>query len=129
MKIDELSEHLELGSYEVFKRIKYFEFTVYNFLQESESDQYYEDLTLNSDDIKSITTICKNCCNNVNLCNQDCLLEIILLYYYIMDIFHDDHNSDNLENYFQINNFTDLLVPNISSLSKPYFIANLNRKM
>ena len=129
MKIDKLSEYLELDSYEVFKRIKYFEFTVYNYLTDVECDQRDEDLTLNSDDIKSITAICKSCCNNINLCNQDCLLEIVLLYYYIMDIFHTDHNSDDLENYFQINNFTDLLIPNISSLSKPYFISNLNKKM
>jgi hypothetical protein len=129
MKLDNLSEHLELGSYEVFERMKRIERNVKSFLKETESDQMKFDLRLNSQDVRSITAIAKNCRSNSKLFNLDCLLEIIIIYYYIMEIFHDDYNTETLENYFGILDLTDILITYIDYFSKPYFESNLRRKI
>jgi len=126
MKFEKLSDNLDLDSYEVFKRIKRIEYKVECYLEEIDSKQKDEDIYLNYSDIRTITAISKYCRNNTKLYNEDCLLEIILLYYYMMDILHEDHNSIHLENYFQINNFTNLLINNISFFSKPYLQSKLN---
>jgi len=129
MKLDNLSEHLELGSYEVFERMKRIERNVKSFLKETESDQMKFDLRLNSQDVRSITAIAKNCSSNSKLFNLDCLLEIIIIYYYIMEIFHDKYNTETLENYFGILDLTDILITYIDYFSKPYFESNLRRKI
>jgi hypothetical protein len=126
MKIEKLSNNLELDSYEVFKRIKRIEYKVERYLEEIDSNQKDEDIYLNSSDIRTITAISKYCRNNTKLYNEDCLLEIIILYYYMMDILHEDHNSIHLEYYFQINNFTNILINNISFFSKPYLQSKIN---
>ena len=128
MNLDPLGSYLDLNTHEIFYRIKNIEHSMSKFLTETESAICETDIRLDSRDIRSITAIAKNCCNNVNLINEDCLLEIIILYYYIMDIFHEDYNTHNLENYFGIRNFTSILIKNISSFSKPYFQSNLRRK-
>jgi hypothetical protein len=125
MKIEKLSDILELDSYEVFKRIKRIEYKVERYLEEIDSNQKEEDIYLNSSDIRTITAISKYCRNNTKLYNEDCLLEIIILYYYMMDILHEDHNSIHLEYYFQINNFTNILINNISFFSKPYLQSKI----
>jgi hypothetical protein len=129
MNLDPLGIYLELNTHEIFYRIKNIEHCMSNFLIESESVIGGTDIRLDARDIRSITAIAKNCCNNVNLINEDCLLEIIILYYYIMDILHEDYNTHNLENYFGIRNFTSILIKNISFFSKPYVESNLRRKL
>jgi hypothetical protein len=128
MKLDSLGLYLELDTYEIFKRLKHFERTVRSFLIESDSDQKKLDLRLNSQDIRSITSIAKNCRNNSKLMELDTLLEVIIMYYHIMDIFHEDFNTENLENYFGILNLTDILINYIGYFSKPYIESNLRRR-
>ena len=127
MKLDSLGVYLDLDTYEIFERLKRFERTVKSFLKETDSDQKKLDLRLNAQDIRSITAIAKNCRSNSKLINLDCLLEIIMMYYYIMDIFHDDYNTEDLENYFGILNLTEILITYIGYFSKPYVQSNLRR--
>jgi hypothetical protein len=127
MKLDLLGVYLELETYEIFERLKRFERIVKSFLKETDSNQKNLDLRLNAQDIRSITAIAKNCRSNSKLMNLDCLLEIITMYYYIMDIFHDDYNTGDLENYFGILNLTDILITYIGYFSKPYVQSNLRR--
>ena len=129
MNLDKLGIYINLNTYEIFQRIKRIEFCMTQFLKDCESVQANFDIRLNAQDIRSITAIAKNCCNNINLINEDCLLEIIILYYFIMDIFHEDHNTQTLENYFGIRNLTDILINNISYFSKPYVASNLRRRI
>lgn len=129
MNLDKLGIYLNLNTYEIFQRIKRIEFFMTQFLKDCDSVQATFDIRLNAQDIRSITAIAKNCCNNNNLINEDCLLEIIILYYFIMDIFHEDHNTQTLENYFGIRNLTAILVNNISYFSKPYVASNLRRRL
>ena len=129
MNFDNLGKYLQIDTYEIFQRIKWFEKTLKQFLIECDSTQKKLDLRLNAADIRSITAIAKNCRNNANLIVLDSLLEIIIMYYYIMDIFHEDYNTETLENYFGILNFTEILIKYIGYFSKPYFYSNLRRRM
>jgi hypothetical protein len=129
MNLDNLAFYLQLDTYELFGRLKRMEHCMSVFLIVSQSDQAGMDTRLDARDIRSITAIAKNCSNNPKLMNEDCLLEIIFLYYYIMDIFHEDYNTETLENYFCIRNFTNILLANIGSFSTPYVESNLRRKI
>jgi len=129
MNLDNLGFYLQLDTYEVFGRLKRMEQCMSEFLKVSQSSQTGMDTILDSRDIRSITAIAKNCSNNPKLNNEDCLLEIIFLYYYIMDIFHGDYGTETLENYFCIRNFTKILLSNIGSFSTPYVKSNLRRKI
>ena len=129
MKLDKLGVYLELDTFEIYERIKRIEKHMKLFLIETESQQIKQNIYLDPRDIRTITAIAKNCCNNINLINQDCLLEIILLYYYIMDILHEDHSTQSIENFFGIRNFTSILINNIQLFSKPYVVSNMKRKI
>jgi hypothetical protein len=128
MNFDYLGIYLDLDTYEIFQRLKHFERTVRSFLKETDSDQKKLDLRLNAQDIRSITAIAKNCRSNSKLMELDSLLEVIIMYYYIMDIFHEDYNTEDLENYFGILNFTDIIIKYIGYFSKPYVQSNLRRR-
>uniref|UniRef100_A0A6C0I819 Uncharacterized protein n=1 Tax=viral metagenome TaxID=1070528 RepID=A0A6C0I819_9ZZZZ len=78
-----------------------------------------------SRDINIIAEIAKNCRNNLNLISQDRLLEIIILYYYIMDILHSNYNTGDIGDYFEIFNFTEILLKYLSFFSKPYVNSQL----
>ena len=129
MNLDNLGFYLQLDTYEAFGRIKRMEYCMSEFLKVTHSDQAGMDTRLDPRDIRSITAIAKNCSNNPKLINEDCLLEMIFLYYYIMEIFHEDYNTETLENYFRIRNFTSILLNNIGSFSTPYVESNLRRKI
>jgi hypothetical protein len=124
MNLDKLGIYLDLDTYEIFHRIKRLECSMSEFLKDSESIQANMDLRLNAQDIRSITSIAKNSMH----IEEDCLLEVIILYYYIMDILYEDHNTQTLENYFGIRNLTNILIKNIFYFSKPYVQSNLRRR-
>ena len=120
MNFTNLSKHLDIDEMEVFYRIKRFEHEMYKLLVETESDQKRTETKLNKRDLDIITTIAKYCRDNKKLIENDSLLEIILLYYVIMEVLSDKHTTGTLENYFSIDKFTDILMQNMSFFSKPY---------
>jgi hypothetical protein len=128
MNLDNLAFYLQLDTYEVFGRLKRMEHCMSVFLIVSQSDQVGMDTRLDARDIRSITAIAKNCRSNSKLMELDSLLEVIIMYYYIMEIFHEDYNTEDLENYFGILNFTDIIIKYIGYFSKPYVQSNLRRR-
>ena len=120
MNFSNLSRYLDTDEMEVFYRIKRFEHEMYKLLIETESEQNTQEVRFNKRDINIITAIALYCRNNNNLIQNDSLLEIILLYYSVMEIFSEKHTSETLENYFQIPDFTHIIFRDISFFSKPY---------
>jgi hypothetical protein len=127
--IDNISKVLNIKYDEAKYRIKRIEDMTKEFIVECESTQHIKEMVLNESDFKSIHFILKHCMKNLYLQENDCLLEIVLLYYYIMDIFHEDYDCDVIENYFLINDFSNIILKNISSFSNPYFRYNLRKKI
>lgn len=120
MNFTNLSTYLDINEMEVFYRVKRFEHEMYKLLIETESDQITQEVRFTKRDIDIVMAIARYCRNNNDLFNNDSLLEIILLYYSIMEVLSDKHTLEILENYFQVNNFTDILINNMSFFSKPY---------
>ena len=120
MNFTNLSTYIDINEMEVFYRVKRFEHEMYKLLKETDSDQITQEVRFSKRDIDIVTAIAKYCRNNNDLFNNDSLLEIILLYYSIMEILSDKHTLEILENYFQVHNFTDILIKNMSFFSKPY---------
>jgi len=120
MQLHKLSVYLDIDELDIFCRIKKFQHDLFKFLKETESNQNTSDVIFNDKDIKIVTEIAKNCFVNNVLVDNDSLLEIILLYYSIMEIIHEQHTTSTLENFFCIDNFTEILVTNIDYFSKPY---------
>lgn len=118
-----LSKLLDIDELETFYRIKRFQNELYLLLKETESEQDQDELRFSQRDIVIITEITKYSCNNTELADHQLLLEIVLLYYSIMEVISDKHSTGTLENYFGITSFTDILLKNIDSFSKPYFLA------
>ena len=111
--IDNISNAINIKYDEVKYRIKRIENMAKEFIVECESTQPIKEMVLNESDLKSIHFILKHCMKNLYLKENDCLLEIVLLYYYIMDIFHEDYDCDVIENYFVINDFSNIILKNI----------------
>jgi hypothetical protein len=122
MNFRKLANLLQIDDLETFYRIKKFQNELYLFLKETESEQDQDELRLSERDLVIITEITNYCCNNTELVDHQLLLEIVLLYYSIMEVLSDKHTTGTLENYFGIECFTDILLKNIGSFSKPYFM-------
>ena len=128
MNFSKISMYLSIDEIDIFYKIKKIETDIYKLLIETDSGQMLSEIRFIKKDIKVITAIAENCRNNINLMENDSLLEIIILYYCIMEIIYDKHTMETLENYFQINNFTNILIANIGYFSKPYFKSINNLK-
>ena len=129
MNFSKLEKYLDIPEIEIFYRIKRFEMNIFKLLKETKSDQQIVEIRFNQRDIIVISAIAKNCRNNNKLINLDVLLEIIILYYCIMEIILDKHSTGVLENYFEIPNFTSILIENIGSFSKPYVQSIMKQRI
>ena len=129
MDFSKLEKYLDIPEIEIFYRIKRFEMNIFKLLKETKSDQHIAEIRFNQRDIIVISAIAKNCKYNDKLINLDVLLEIIILYYCIMEIILDKHSTGVLENYFEIPNFTSILIENIGSFSKPYVQSIMAQRM
>lgn len=122
---DKIAQRVGITSEECLQRIKKFENDIHRFLLDSGSgSEYHNDLQIKliSNDLRVVYHILNYLLNIEVHCLKDnnVLLEMVILYYYIMEIFHEDYTLDSLENYFGILNFKNLIIDNVSLFSKPY---------
>jgi len=108
---------LDLPPNEIYQRFDYIETMISAFTYELNGSIFF----FYPQDIKNIKNMI--CYINKRL-NKDCLLEITILYYYIIHILEEDINTCIIENYFLINNFTDIVIEHIGLFSKSYFYAS-----
>jgi hypothetical protein len=121
MNLDILANVLDINVMELVYRIKTIENLMYNFYEDTECEYPLTDTMLKPRDINIIIKIVENVKGEFNrLAEHDSLLEIVILYLFIMEISHEEHNTSTIGNYFGIINFTSILLNNCTSFSKPY---------
>ena len=131
LEVDLLSTILNIDAEEISSRVRYFETIYIIFLKDTNPDKKV--IRLNNNDITTITNIADSIINSIDIFlgrngisfKIDSILEIILLYYYIMEIICVGHSVDVLANYFGVDNFTIIFIKNLDLFSKPYF-ENIN---
>lgn len=122
MYLKVISRILQISEIECFKRLKKIETDAVEYLEEcGAEDQNQAEALLNYRDTFIVEQILKR--QTTEFLEIDTALEIVVLYYYIMHIFHGESNLKCLENYFGINNFQSIVFKNITQLAQGYQYA------
>lgn len=122
--INKISKLLNLNPLNCYYRIKYIEHCITTYCTSVKATQELSELKLNTHDLYRIEIILEyinSIGTKTQLNSNENFFEIIVLYYYFMEIFNEVYFINDLGDYMDINQLSDIIIDNIGLFSKPYF--------